>query len=85
VTVHRTTAGFWRRHSALPDEIKALADKKFELLKSDPKHPSLHFKPVGRYWSARVGKAWRAVALPSAEGFDWFWIGSHDEYDRLIK
>jgi hypothetical protein len=45
----------------------------------------LHFKPVGRYWSARVGKAWRAMALPSAEGFDWFWIGSHDEYDRLIK
>jgi hypothetical protein len=45
----------------------------------------LHFKPVGRYWSARVGKGWRAVALPSAAGFDWFWIGSHDEYSRLIK
>jgi hypothetical protein len=45
----------------------------------------LHFKPVGRYWSARAGKCWRAVALPSADGYDWFWIGSHDEYARLIK
>jgi hypothetical protein len=85
VTVHRTTAGFWRCHAELPEEVKALVDKNFELLKSDPKHPSLHFKPVGRYWSARVGKGWRAVALPSAAGFDWFWIGSHDEYSRLIK
>ena len=85
MTIHRTTAGFWRLHAALPVEIRALADKNFELLKSDPKHPSLHFKLVGRYWSARVGKGWRAVALPSADGYDWFWIGSHDEYSRLIK
>jgi hypothetical protein len=85
VTVHRTTAGFWRRHAALPEEVKALADKNIELLKSNPKHPSLHFKPVGRYWSARVGMEWPAVALPPADGFDWFWIGSYGEYDRLIK
>ena len=84
MTVHTATAGFWRAYDALPQEAKALADKNFELLKADARHPSLHFKPVRRFWSARVG-GWRALALPSANGYDWFWIGSHDEYDRLIR
>lgn len=85
MTVHKTTAGFWRRHAALPVEVRALADKNFELLKSDPRHPSLHFKQAGRYWSVRVGIGWRALALRSADGLYWFWIGSHNDYDRLIK
>jgi len=38
-----------------PGAIRSLADKKFELLKAEPAHPSLHFKKIGRYWSARVG------------------------------
>jgi len=39
----------------LPVEVRNLADQKFELLKLDPKHRSLHFKKVGRFWSVRVG------------------------------
>jgi hypothetical protein len=52
---HFTTPSFWANYDALPDSIKMLADKDFELLKQNPRHPSLHFKKVGRYWSARVG------------------------------
>ena len=37
---------------ALPVEVQAIADKSFALLKSNSKHPSLHFKKVGRFWSA---------------------------------
>jgi hypothetical protein len=85
LTVHRTTAGFWHAYAALPDEIKALADKNFALLRSNPKHPSIHFKPVKEFWSARVGRGWRALALASEDGYDWFWIGSHKDYDRLIS
>jgi len=55
------------------------------LLKSNPRHPSLHFKPVGQYWSVRVGLRYRALAVPVSEGLVWFWIGTHAEYDRLIK
>ena len=75
---------FWKFYEQLPKEIQELADAKYELLKNDPRHPSLHFKKVGRMWSARVGIHYRAAAVE--DGFDivWFWIGHHSEYDRLI-
>ena len=69
----------------LPDEIQALARQNYELLKANPYHPSLHFKRVGDYWSARVGRGYRALATEVADGFLWGWIGSHADYDRIIS
>jgi hypothetical protein len=46
---------------------------------------SLHFKPVGKFWSVRVGVAYRAIAVPDGEDYIWVWIGPHDEYDRLVR
>ena len=69
----------------LPEETKKLADKNFELLKSDPRHASLRLKKVGLFWSARVGLHYRALAKDRTEGLVWFWIGAHDEYDRLTR
>jgi hypothetical protein len=81
---HRATPRFWRAYEALPVEIRELADKNFELLKSNPSHPSLHFKKVGKFWSARVGLQYRALAVPSEGGYTWVWIGAHEAYARLI-
>lgn len=83
--MHRTTARFWKCYGDLPDDIQRVADKSFELLKSDPRHPSLQFKKVGNYWSARVGSGHRALAVEDGEDFIWVWIGAHDEYERLIR
>jgi len=47
-------------------------------------HPSLHFKKVGRFRSARVGRNFRALAIETDDGLLWFWIGNHAEYERLI-
>ena len=52
---HFASSAFWRSYFELPVEVRNLADQKFELLKLDPKHRSLHFKKVGRFWSVRVG------------------------------
>ena len=82
--MHYTTPKFWERYDRLPPEVQSLADKNYELLKIDPTHPSLHFKKVGRYWSVRVGREYRAVGVEASEGIVWFWIGTHREYDRLI-
>ena len=71
-------------YDALPLRIRRLADRNFQLLKRNPKHPSLHFKKIGPYWSARVGRDYRAVATPRDDGFVWFWIGTQSDYDRLI-
>jgi len=50
----------------------------------DPRHPSLQFKKVGRYWSVGVGLRYRPLAVELDEGYLWFWIDSHADYDRLI-
>ncbi len=83
---HIATESFWSRYDSLPANIQKLADKNFKLLKRNPDHPSLHFKHVGKgLWSARVGMKFRALAIPRDGGFAWIWIGTHAEYDRLIK
>jgi hypothetical protein len=82
---HQATSGFWAAYNQLPAEIRHLADQCFELLKQNPRHPSLHFKKVGRYRSVRVGLYYRAVGLDTKEGVAWFWIGSHSEYDKLVS
>lgn len=82
--MHRTTPQFWDRFERLPTAIQKLARKNFELLKANPAHPSLHFKKVGRFWSARVGLSHRVLALEDGNDLIWVWIGDHDEYERLI-
>jgi hypothetical protein len=83
--MYRTTPQFRERPQTLPEHIQTLARKNFNLLQQDPKHPSLHFKKVGRFWSARVGLDHRALAIEDGSDFVWVWIGSHDNYERLIR
>ena len=79
-----TSSRFWALYDALPKAVRDVADKNFLLLKSDPKHPSLHFKRIGTVWSVRVGQHYRALGHDIEGGVQWFWIGTHAEYDRLI-
>lgn len=81
---HFTTPSFWAAYRDLPEAVRDLADKNFELLRQNPRHASLRLKKVGAFWSVRVGRGHRALARDRAEGLVWFWIGSHDEYDRLL-
>lgn len=82
---HHTTPDFWDCYHRLPEAVRQVADGNYELLKADPRHPSLHFKRVGKLWSVRVGIGYRALAADSDAGPVWFWICSHAEYDRLIR
>lgn len=82
---HHASEDFWACYDRLPPSIRAVADNNFQLLKSDPHHPSLHLKKVGRLWSVRVGLGWRALAVRDGEDMVWFWIGSHSDYDKLLR
>lgn len=85
---HLALPRFWRHYRQLPEEVRELADRAFDVLKKDPHHPSLRFKKVGRkrqLWSARVGRRYRALGVEKPEGIVWFWIGTHAEYDRLLE
>lgn len=81
---HHATPAFWSLYGSLPQEVQQIADRSFARLKNDPRHPSLRFKKVGRFWSARVGLRYRALAVESGDDLVWFWIGTHAEYDKLI-
>jgi hypothetical protein len=81
---HHATPAFWACYEALPADVQALADKSFELVNENPKHPSVHLKKVGRYWSARVGIHHRALAIEGRDALVWFWIGPHREYEKIV-
>ena len=82
---HFASPAFWAAYEALPELVRNLADKNFSFLKDDPRHPSLQFKRAGVYWSVRIGLRYRALATEVDEGLLWFWIGSHADYDKLLR
>ena len=79
-----TTPRFRQLFAALPAEVRARAQKAYRLWRENPRHPSLHFKKVGKIWSARVDDNFRVLAKTNESTLYWFWIGPHAEYERLI-
>jgi hypothetical protein len=60
----------------------------YRLFRHNPQHPSARFKPVHPtrpIYSARVGLGYRALAVRDGDAVVWFWIGSHADYDHLLK
>ena len=82
---HFTDPGFLKHYQQLGPSVQRLADRNFRRLKAQPDHPSLHLKQVGRFWSVRVGLHWRALAVRDGDDFVWLWIGSHADYDALLR
>jgi hypothetical protein len=82
---HRAAPSFWECYHALPERVRELADKNYELLKGNARHPSLHLKRIGELWSVRVGEHYRALGLDDPDGIYWIWIGTHSEYNRRIS
>ncbi len=83
-----TTDPFWKRYATLPSEAKRQARETYTLFVSDPYHPSLHFKRIHStrpVFSVRIGIHYRAVGVLDQQEITWFWIGSHAEYDRLVR
>jgi hypothetical protein len=81
---HRANPRFWQCYRQLPNDIRREADRCYERLRQNPRHPSLHFKKIDRFWSVRIGPRYRALAVEQESNLVWFWIGSHSEYDKLL-
>jgi len=83
-----TTSRFRKCYEDLPENIKENAKKAYQLWKTDPYHASLQFKQVHDQrpiFSVRIGLSYRAFGIQEGETIIWFWIGSHEEYNHLIK
>ncbi len=79
------TKSFRAELSKLDPATRRNAVRAYRLWAKDPRHPSLHFKKIGDYWSARVGLNHRALGRVKDDTLFWFWIGHHKVYDRLIR
>ena len=84
----RTTQRFRALRDSLPKPIQEKAKAAYELWSANPDHPSLRFKKVHvklPIYSVRIDIDWRAVGLLEGDAVVWFWIGSHAEYEQLLR
>jgi mRNA-degrading endonuclease RelE of RelBE toxin-antitoxin system len=83
-----TTPSFRDALAKLPKVIRARARAAYRRFQRDPRHSSLQFKKVHRtrpIYSARVTDDYRVVGTVEGNEIVWFWIGKHEEYERLLK
>ena len=86
--ISRTTEKFRALIALLPNTIKAQAKEAYKQFKKDPYHPRLQFKRVHSskpVYSVRINLDYRAVGIIQDNEIIWFWIGSHNVYDKLLK
>ncbi len=84
----KTTKHFRKMLAKLPKNIRQKAREAYKLFKQNPNHPSLRFKKIHdteMIYSAHINIDYRAICALDGNEVVWFWIGPHDEYDRLIK
>jgi hypothetical protein len=79
---------FWAAYEALDETVRQRARKAYRLWAENPFHPSLHFKcvdPQENVWSVRIDRGCRALGIWERGKITWFWIGSHDDYERFLS
>lgn len=80
----RTTRGFREAFKALQPDVKQRARVAYNLWRDNPDLPGLRFKRVGDEVSVRIGRQYRALGILEGDTVYWYWIGKHDEYDRIL-
>ncbi len=84
----QTLPQFWTLYYRLPSSIRQRAVKAYRIWQVHPESPGLQFKRVGNHRpvnSVRITDAYRALGLVEGDTIYWFWIGPHDEYERVIQ
>ena len=82
------TKTFRKQLNQLPNSVQKQAEKAYKLWDKDPYHNSLQFKRVSQnqpIYSVRVSLNYRVLGLLEGDHIYWFWIGTNDEYDELLK
>lgn len=82
------TRGFRELLAALPGDVRRQTRSAYRQFVQNPRHPGLRFKRVqasDRLVSARVNRDCRAVGVhKTPDEIVWFWIGFHEEYEKLL-
>ena len=83
----KTTAKFWRLFDHLSPDVQRRAYRAYALWRSHPSARGLNFKQVDAeesIYSVWIGLEYRALGALEGDTIFWFWIGHHDEYDRIL-
>ncbi len=82
----RTTHTFWKLYNNLPEVVQKAAINSYQKWKINPHYPSLMFKKLknSELYAVRVGLNYRALGLRDDDVMTWIWIGSHEDYNKLI-
>ena len=86
--ISRTTERFRKAFAILPKKVQHQAKDAYKQFKQDPFYPSLNFKRVHStrpVYSVRISIEYRAVGIQDENEMIWFWIGSHDDYMKLLS
>lgn len=86
----RVTRRFWKLFDDLPERVQLEAKNIYRIWSRNPSHPSLYFKKIAvsggiPVYSIRIGLHWRALGILEDDTVKWFWIGSHEAYNEIIK
>jgi hypothetical protein len=83
---NKRTTQFRKLYNRLPLHVQYEAQDTYKLFLANPYHPSLHFKQIDSedpVYSVRIGRKYRAVGWYSNGTILWYWIGTHEEYNKL--
>lgn len=82
----RRIKSFRKLFARLPWQVQQDAIIAYNMFRDDPYHPSLHFKqidPLDSIYSVRIGRSYRAIGRYENGVILWYWIGSHEDYNKL--
>ena len=86
--ISHTTERFRKLLANLPIDIRNQANESYSKFKNDPYYPGLHFKRVHSkraIFAIRISKDYRSLGVLQGNEIIWFWIGSHSDYDKILK
>jgi hypothetical protein len=92
--IHRRSIGFKALFAHLPADIQRQAKERFELLKTNPAHPQLHFKEFksgalehNKTFSVRISGGYRALGtevVSKPQVIVWWFVGDHVAYEKSM-
>lgn len=84
----KTTRKFRELYANLPSKVKMDAKKAYKIFQENASYPGLQYKcvhKVAKIYSVRINLDYRALGVLDGDEIIWSWIGSHQDYDKLLK
>ena len=86
--ISHITEQFRKLLAQLPKDIQKQAKEAYLQFEKEPYHPGLRFKRVHSkrpIYAVRISRDYRALGVQRENELIWFWIGSHADYDKILK